>query len=61
MKVNICSWNLGGIKPLFKSMDLSKWLLPFGTDQLLPDIIVVGFQEIVTLNVKNILSESNAQ
>jgi hypothetical protein len=42
-------------------MDLSKWLLPFGTDQLLPDIIVVGFQEIVTLNVKNILSESNAQ
>ena len=42
-------------------MDLSKWLLPFGTDQHLPDIIVVGFQEIVTLNVKNILSESNAQ
>lgn len=61
LKVNVCSWNLGGVKPLFKSMDLTKWLLPFGSGEHLPDIIIVGFQEIVTLNVKNVLSESNSK
>ena len=29
LKINVCSWNLGGIKPLFKSFDMRKWLLPF--------------------------------
>ena len=41
IKINVSSWNLGGVKPL-DSIDLCKWLFPFDTT-FMPDIFVLGF------------------
>ena len=54
---------MGGIKPLSKSIDLTKWLFPFaGSKQAaLPDILIAGYQEIVTLNMTNIMMDKNSK
>lgn len=53
LKINVSSWNLGGVIPL-KRTDITKWLLPFDTNYQ-PDMFVVGFQEIVPLTAKNVM------
>ena len=46
IKLAVCTWNLGGVKP-YAEVDLRDWLLPGlnGGDPAadLPDIFVVGF------------------
>ena len=46
---HVCSWNTGGTKS-FGELNLKDWLLPGveSTEQA-PDLIVVGFQSIVSL------------
>ena len=56
LKINICSWNLGGLVPLSETVNLNKWLFPFGLNQM-PDMYVIGFQEIVSLKLKNLVSK----
>lgn len=41
LKVNVSSWNIGGVKPM-EEMDIRKWLFPF-EQNFLPDIFVIGF------------------
>ena len=42
IKLAVCSWNMGGVKP-YDQIDLRDWLLPGITDPAdLPDIFVVG-------------------
>lgn len=53
IKLYIGTWNLAGAKP-YETVDLSSWLLAF-KDNFIPDIVVVGFQEIVNLNASSIL------
>ena len=53
LKINVSSWNLGGVKP-FEDIEISKWLFPFDQNYL-PDLFVVGFQEIIPLTAKNIV------
>lgn len=63
LTIHVCSWNLGGTKPLSKTIDLAKWLFPFaGSAQAaLPDVIIVGFQEIVALNMTNVMMDKNSK
>ncbi len=47
IKLAVCSWNMGGVKP-YDQQDLRDWLLPgmsAAADQ--PDIFVVGIQHII--------------
>ena len=53
LKINVSSWNLGGVIPLEKT-NLHKWLFPFDSNYY-PDMFVIGFQEIVPLTAKNIV------
>ena len=56
VKLYIGTWNLAGAKP-YETVDLSSWLLAF-KDNFIPDIVVVGFQEIVNLNASSILGNN---
>lgn len=58
LKINVSSWNLGGVVPM-DDVDLTKWLFPFGQSYQ-PDMFVVGFQEIVPLTAKNIVQNNNS-
>lgn len=51
VKVLICSWNIDASKPddLEQSIDSSKFLRLWLTSVNSPDIIVIGFQEIIDL------------
>jgi len=53
----VSSWNLGGVKPLEK-IDISKWLFPFDDDYI-PDMFVIGMQEIVPLTAMNVVANKN--
>lgn len=57
IKIQIGSWNLGGVRP-YESVDLAPWLHSFETN-FIPDIVVIGFQEIITLSAKSIIISSN--
>jgi len=57
LKVNVSSWNMGGCKPL-ESIDITKWLFPF-EGSYLPDVFVLGFQEVVPLTAKNVVQNKN--
>ena len=57
LKVCVGTWNLGGIKP-YETVDLAQWLYPF-RGNFIPDIFVIGFQEIVELNASSILMGNN--
>ena len=56
ISVHICTWNLAGNRPP-EGQDLSDWLIdeecPF------PEMVVVGLQEMVKLNTKNVFAGSN--
>ncbi len=39
------TWNLGGVKP-YSTVDISSWLFPI-QESFIPDIVVLGFQELV--------------
>ena len=39
------TWNLGGVKP-YSTVDISSWLVPI-QESFIPDIVVLGFQELV--------------
>ena len=41
LKINVSSWNLGGVKPL-EDINIQKWLFPFDQSYL-PDVFVLGF------------------
>ena len=41
LKINVSSWNLGGVKPM-EDIDINKWLFPFDTNYF-PDVFVLGF------------------
>ena len=51
IKLQVCTWNLCGTLPPENKEEIEKWILPFNRD-FEPDIIVIGFQEIVELNPK---------
>ncbi len=53
----IGTWNVGGKEPKDGIM-LFEWLFPM-KDMRTPDIYIMGFQEIVDLNAKNIVLVSN--
>lgn len=53
IKINVSSWNMGGVKPM-EDIDINKWLFPFEND-FMPEIFVLGFQEIIGLNVTNVV------
>ena len=47
IKLAVCSWNMGGVKP-YDYVDLKEWLLPGITDPSeCPDILIVGIQQII--------------
>jgi len=54
----IGSWNVGG-NTMKESSMLFEWLYPL-KDMKSPDIYVIGLQEIVSLNAKNIVLSSNS-
>ena len=58
LKINVSSWNLGGAKPM-EDVDISKWLFPLGKEYV-PDMFIIGFQEIVPLTAKNVVTNKNA-
>ena len=42
IKMAVCSWNMGGVKP-YAQIDLRDWLLPDITDPAdMPDIFIIG-------------------
>lgn len=53
LSLHVCSWNTGGAKS-FGELNLKDWLLP-NVDQTgeAPDLIVVGFQSIVSLKSRS--------
>lgn len=51
------TWNIGGVKP-YESVDISAWLFPI-QDSFVPDIVVVGFQEIVEIKASTLLGGGN--
>ena len=51
------TWNVGGKEPK-EGLMLFEWLFPMG-DMKTPDIYIIGLQEIVDLNAKNIVLSSN--
>ncbi len=53
LKLFIGTWNLSGSKS-YDHIDLSSWLLPF-KDHFIPDILIIGFQEIVELSASSLL------
>jgi hypothetical protein len=55
----IGSWNVGGWDPK-ESVLLFDWLYHFGKESPTPDIYIIGLQEIVDLNAKNIVIFSNS-
>ena len=46
------SWNFAG-KDIQETQNLQDWLLPVKNTNT-PDIYIIGFQEIVDLNAKNV-------
>ena len=47
IKLAVCSWNMGGVKP-YSEIDLKDWLLPGITDPAdYPELIIVGLQHIM--------------
>ena len=47
IKMAVCSWNMGGVKP-YSEIDLKDWLLPGITDPAdYPELIIVGLQHIM--------------
>ena len=57
-QIYVGTWNVGGLY-FVENLDLINWLYPDKTS-LTPDIYIVGFQEIVNLNPKNIMFLSNS-
>jgi hypothetical protein len=55
IRVKVCSWNLGGREPPV-NVDLAQWVLGSPPHRETPDVLVVGLQEMVKLNAKNVLS-----
>jgi hypothetical protein len=58
LDIFIGSWNVGG-KELKEGSLLVNWLLP-NKDMKTPDVYIIGLQEIVSLNAKNIVLSSNS-
>lgn len=58
LNIFIGSWNVGGAL-LNENTMLYEWLLPV-KDMAAPDIYIIGLQEIVSLNAKNIVLSSNS-
>ena len=54
LKINVSSWNMGGVIPMGEELDLKKWLFPFDLGYQ-PDMFVIGFQEVVPLTAQNIV------
>lgn len=50
MSIVVGSWNLGGIVP-YNNIEVATWL----QQQSLPDIVVLGFQEIVPLSTSGLV------
>jgi len=45
------------VKP-YESVDISSWLFPV-QESFVPDIVVLGFQEIIEINATSLLGGSN--
>ncbi|GAB5362676.1 hypothetical protein AAMO2058_000818100 [Amorphochlora amoebiformis] len=50
------SWNVNGKKP---KDDCRTWLMPVEEKQVLPDLVCLGFQEVVDLNAQSLLVDHN--
>lgn len=57
LSVFILSWNIGGFKP--SNLDLVDLNFLNFENYGNPDIVVIGFQEVVNLNMKNMMSTNN--
>ena len=55
IKVQVCTWNMGGVKP-FESVDLGDWLFPGGSSEDNPDVFIIGFQEIIALKTSKFMN-----
>lgn len=56
------SWNVGGLPPPSEGkaqLNIKDWLFPFN-ENFLPDLMVIGFQEIVDLNPHSVLIGNNS-
>ena len=51
------TWNLNGVKP-YESVDISAWIFPID-ESFIPDIVVVGLQEIVEVKASTLLGGGN--
>lgn len=51
MTIGVATWNLAGVKA-YEDIDLKSWLLAHCE----PDILIIGFQEIVSLNAMGLIS-----
>ncbi len=58
LNIYVGSWNVAG-KEFKEDFSLIKWLFPKEAMKI-PDIFVLGFQEICNLNAKNIMISSNS-
>jgi hypothetical protein len=64
LRLFVGTWNLGGFPAPIDSErpdhQISKWLFPF-QQNMSADILVIGFQEIVELNPKQVLLGGNSE
>ncbi len=51
------TWNLNGVKP-YESIDISAWIFPID-ESFIPDLVVVGLQEIVEVKASTLLGGGN--
>ncbi len=52
------TWNIGGVKP-YQTVDISSWLFPI-QNSFVPDIVVLGFQEIAEASIMGGSAASSA-
>lgn len=55
LKVKVFTWNCAGNAPPSPQFDISHLILPPEESQIVPDIYVIGLQEMVKLNAKSVI------
>lgn len=58
LKVGVCTWNMGGVKP-FEHVDLKDWLFAGITSvSQMPEVLVIGIQEMIPLKASRLFTSN---
>ena len=60
LKIFVGTWNVACTDPNNKDLNLDSWLLPKDPN-IIPDIYLIGFQEVVELNATNVITGGKQQ